>query len=863
MQIERIFEILEEKNVKIWVEDEKLRYKAPAKAISNEILDVLKTNKKELIEYLKNENIEVQEDLDARFLPFPLTDVQSAYLLGRTDVFDYGGVACHIYMEIKYDEIDHVKAQKVWNQLIKKHEMLRAIVKADGYQQILKNTPEFVIRYNDIQENMDSDITISNLRNEMSHRIYNTEQWPLFDIALTKTKYEDILHLSIDFLIADWTSIWMLILEFEQIYFNGKSMNKIPGVSYRDYVIAERKKLKTQSYVKAKSYWLKRIDDFPLAPQLPRNNLKGQQIEKQFMRKSLHLQPEKWKVFKEKSMKKGITPTILLLCAYATCLERWSENKRFALNLTVLNRLPVHKDINNVIGDFTSINLLEIDMNKKQTFGEFVDDVNKQLFDDLDHNLFSGVEVIREIQRKHGTEDALMPFVFTSAIGLTGEQKQKMIGKYEGNGISQTPQVFIDCQAMDGDFGMIINWDYRKGVFQEEMISDMFSAFEALLLSIIDDFNIWDKELIVELPENQFNLLRSVNETHKNIPPQLLHEQIICYARNNPKKVAVIDSKMKLTYGELISKAGAVKDELKKYGSKPGDKIAIVMEKSALQVVAVLGVLSMGAVYVAIDGSQAADRRNLIIRNLESEIVLTHSDEQIEFPDGIQTINVDLLSAVEKELECEPVSPDEIAYIIYTSGSTGIPKGVIITHKAAWNTIADINQRFGVSEKDVAIGLSELTFDLAVYDIFGLLSVGGSLVYPEKSRKKDPSYWAELVDKYSITIWNSVPAFARMLVAYLQSEKNKYMKSLRLTLLSGDWIPLEVPDLLIRYCPNLRVISLGGATEASIWSIFYEYERLREMKCTLKWQKCCLKHIYTLLNLPILKRSLLLEMFDI
>lgn len=837
MQIERIFEILEEKNVKIWVEDEKLRYKAPAKAISNEILDVLKTNKKELIEYLKNENIEVQEDLDARFLPFPLTDVQSAYLLGRTDVFDYGGVACHVYMEIKYDEIDHVKAQKVWNQLIKKHEMLRAIVKADGYQQILKNTPEFVIRYNDIQENMDSDITISNLRNEMSHRIYNTEQWPLFDIALTKTKYEDILHLSIDFLIADWTSIWMLILEFEQIYFNGKSMNKIPGVSYRDYVIAERKKLKTQSYVKAKSYWLKRIDDFPLAPQLPRNNLKGQQIEKQFMRKSLHLQPEKWKVFKEKSMKKGITPTILLLCAYATCLERWSENKRFALNLTVLNRLPVHKDINNVIGDFTSINLLEIDMNKKQTFGEFVDDVNKQLFDDLDHNLFSGVEVIREIQRKHGTEDALMPFVFTSAIGLTGEQNQKMIGKYEGNGISQTPQVFIDCQAMDGDFGMIINWDYRKGVFQEEMISDMFSAFEALLLSIIDDFNIWDKELIVELPENQFNLLRSVNETHKNIPPQLLHEQIICYARNNPKKVAVIDSKMKLTYGELISKAGAVKDELKKYGCKPGDKIAIVMEKSALQVVAVLGVLSMGAVYVAIDGSQADDRRNLIIRNLESEIVLTHSDEQIEFPDGIQTINVDLLSAVEKELECEPVSPDEIAYIIYTSGSTGIPKGVIITHKAAWNTIADINQRFGVSEKDVAIGLSELTFDLAVYDIFGLLSVGGSLVYPEKSRKKDPSYWAELVDKYSITIWNSVPAFARMLVAYLQSEKNKYMKSLRLTLLSGDWIPLEVPDLLIRYCPNLRVISLGGATEASIWSIFYEYERLREEWVSIPYGK--------------------------
>lgn len=826
MKIDKLIEILEDNNIQIWTEHGKLKYKAPMGVLSNEILTALKENKSELIQYLDDNTIEMEEDSKHRFLPFPLTDVQSAYLLGRTDVFEYGNTACHIYIEIKYPELKLQKVQEIWNRLINKHEMLRAIIKTDGYQQILERVPQFVVEMN-FDDN--DDIALSRIREKMSHSIYNTEQWPLFELAITKTKEGDILHLSMDFLIADWTSIWRLILEFEQLYFYGNSeINPQIGVSFRDYVIAERKKTKTASYMKDKAYWMKRIDNFYSAPKLPKIDQNNESNPVRFLRKSLQLSKEEWKVFKEKAKKKGITSTTLLLCCYALCIERWSENKKFSLNLTVLNRLPIHNDIDKVVGDFTSINLLEINLEERQSFETLVETVNRQLFNDLDHNLFNGIEVIRELQKRRKNEKILMPFVFTSAIGLTNHQDHKMIGSYEGDGISQTPQVFIDCQAMDGDFGMIVNWDYRQNVFPEDLIADMFLSFENLVQSVVHDTEIWNKHIECKLPERQSSIFEQANRTFRTIKPQLIHENIIRYAQNNPNKVAIIDSKITMTYGELLSKANAVKNELQMCGYKKGDKIAVIMDKSVYQVVAVLGTLLNGGVYVPIDGQQAINRRNIILESINAKCILTKSNNNLQEVDKYNVIQVDTLEEKCGQFDYEKISPEETAYIIFTSGSTGTPKGVVITHQAVWNTIEDINHRFGISEKDTAIGLSELTFDLSVYDIFGLLSVGGCIVYPDPEKKRDPSHWAQLVKEYSITIWNSVPAFARMFVAFLESEGSVKINSLRLALLSGDWIPVELPELLKKYCPSLKVISLGGATEASIWSIMFEYKGLKK-----------------------------------
>jgi amino acid adenylation domain-containing protein len=167
---------------------------------------------------------------------------------------------------------------------------------------------------------------------------------------------------------------------------------------------------------------------------------------------------------------------------------------------------------------------------------------------------------------------------------------------------------------------------------------------------------------------------------------------------------------------------------------------------------------------------------------------------------------------------------DDMAYVIYTSGSTGSPKGAMLDHRGPLNTITDINHRFGVGPGDRIFGVSSLCFDLSVYDVFGAVAAGATLVLPT-AEERDPAAWAGVVAREAVTIWNSVPAVLELVVEEAESTGLR-LERLRLVLLSGDWIPVGLPDRVRRVAPNARVVSLGGATEASIWSICYPVDEV-------------------------------------
>ncbi|HBL28881.1 MAG TPA: non-ribosomal peptide synthetase, partial [Acidobacteria bacterium] len=156
-----------------------------------------------------------------------------------------------------------------------------------------------------------------------------------------------------------------------------------------------------------------------------------------------------------------------------------------------------------------------------------------------------------------------------------------------------------------------------------------------------------------------------------------------------------------------------------------------------------------------------------------------------------------------------------------TSGSTGTPKGVMIEHRGAVNTLLDVNRRFAVGPEDRVLAVSALSFDLSVYDVFGLLAAGGSLTLPRPEAARDPEHWLDLMHRDRVTIWNSAPALLEMLVEHAATRGERLPASLRLVLLSGDWIPVSLPGRLRTLAPGAAVVSLGGATEASIWSILY------------------------------------------
>src|SRR6185312_14397326 len=192
----------------------------------------------------------------------------------------------------------------------------------------------------------------------------------------------------------------------------------------------------------------------------------------------------------------------------------------------------------------------------------------------------------------------------------------------------------------------------------------------------------------------------------------------------------------------------------------------------------------------------------------------------LDWPSGIERVLVEDGPEPEGAPLAAAQSPSDLAYVIFTSGSTGEPKGVMIEHRAALNTVADVNRRFALGAEDRVLALSSLSFDLSVYDVFGVLSVGGAVVMPEPWAAREPGRWHELRSEHGVTVWDSVPALFEVLVDWAESRNSALAPSLRLALLSGDWLPLSLPDRA-RRLGAVEVVSLGGATEGSIWSILY------------------------------------------
>jgi amino acid adenylation domain-containing protein len=272
----------------------------------------------------------------------------------------------------------------------------------------------------------------------------------------------------------------------------------------------------------------------------------------------------------------------------------------------------------------------------------------------------------------------------------------------------------------------------------------------------------------------------------------------------------------------LADRALRVAAALVSVGVGVGDVVGVTVRRGPEQVAAVLGVLAAGGVYVPVGVDQPVVRRERIFAAAGVRCVVTGASVVALGWSG-DVVVLERAWSVAPLASPVVVGGDELAYVIYTSGSTGEPKGVEVSHRSALNTVVDVNERFGVGGSDRVLALSSLDFDLSVYDVFGLLSVGGSVVVVGEEERQEAQWWVRAVGRWSVTVWNSVPALLDMaLVA--GADRPGWADGLRLVLVSGDWVGLDLPDRLRGQCAGGRLVALGGATEAAIWSNAFEVE---------------------------------------
>ncbi|GLC83292.1 amino acid adenylation domain-containing protein [Lacrimispora brassicae] len=771
-----------------------------------------------------NQDSVLQTDPAGRFEPFPLTEIQKAYWIGRKGVYDLGQVSTHYYFEIENNDFEIARFKQAFHGFLSSHDMMRAVILSDGERQVvLKEIPPYELKEYHLEE-MDSrriDSHMEQIRQELSHRVFHPEEWPLFDIRISVLPEKKVrLHLCFDNIIFDGWSIFYFFREISRMYQQDEYSVHRPAVTFRDYVLEVERMRKTPAFRQDKEYWINRLSSLPPAPELP--TLEA--AVHTFAHVEHRFPSEKWETIKTHLTRTGgITPSVFLIGAYAEILAAWSRHQRFTINLTRFNRMPVHPEINEVVGDFTSLTLLEIDMETEMTgsFTERCKKIQKQLLADLEHPLFCGVSVQRELGKYYQSQQGvMMPVVFTSSLGLqlNGDNHKNWFENRIYSS-SETPQVWLDHQVTEEQGDLVLIWDYVKELFPKGMISEMFHAYVTLIDSLYEHLENWEKPDIELVTIPRIKEFEQENVNKALIPDDTLVSLFERQCAKTPENIAVIYKKLKITYGELQSCVDRTAAEIRlRQNSKP--LIGIYMEKGMEQVIAALAIMKTGAAYLPLDVHHPGERINSLLERAGAQLVLSQSWIKKEGIKAGQWIDVDTVNYAEtKASSFDPVLPEAVAYVIYTSGSTGEPKGVTVTHKSAVNTIIDINQRFQVTETDRSIALSNLNFDLSVYDIFGLLSAGGAVVIPEQAQLKNPAHWVTVLEQQKVSIWNTVPAFMSMLAEFYGSRE--IAASLRLVMLSGDWIPMTLPERIRQLFPASMLVSLGGATEAAIWSNYY------------------------------------------
>ncbi|WP_426746181.1 amino acid adenylation domain-containing protein [Myxococcus faecalis] len=792
--------------------------------------------------------LEVVPRPEERHLPFPMTELQQAYSVGRQAELEMNA-SMHAYNELDCPGLDLARFEEAWNRVVDRHEMLRAVEAPGFQQQILPSVPRYHLPVEDLRGRgqEEAEARLVAIRERLSQQVLPLDQWPLFELRACLLDGDRVrLFMSIDGTFIDGYSFQLLYRDLVHFYRHPEATVAPLTLSYRDYSLAVHH-ARGARYARSLEYWRARLPHLPPAPDLPLEKDPRTLRRPRFRRWFARVDAEVWQRLKQRARARRLTEPELLLAAYAEVIARWSRGPRFTLNVPHFNRLPVHPQVNDIIGTFASFTLVEVDHHPERSFTERALAIREQLLLALEHREVSGVELLRELFRAQGRiSGAIMPVVMTSFASHSRSGDSHWVDflaeSFGGlvEALTQTPQVWIDLQIVYQRGGVFLNWDVAEELFPSGMLEDMFASFHALLLRLAEDDAAWERADLDLLPPRQRELIARVNDTARPLSGELLHTGFYRNAAARPDALALVAEGCTLSYGELARRANRLGHVLRERGAAPNHVVAVVMEKGWEQVVAVLGVLASGAAYLPIDAGLPLERRSFMMRNGGVERVVTQPKfARDSWPGSVQVLV--LTPEAFGEYPDAPLStaqrPEDLAHILYTSGSTGQPNGAMLTHAGMVNAIEWTNRKYGVGPDDRLIALSALHHDFSVYDVFGTLSAGGTVVMPDASRRRDPSHWVELMARHGVTLWSTVPAMMEMLLTYLEGGNVRLACPLRLVMLGGDWIAVTLPGRLRARFGGVKVVSVGGPTETSLWNITHPVEEADERRRSIPYGK--------------------------
>ncbi|WP_139488459.1 non-ribosomal peptide synthase/polyketide synthase [Brevibacillus dissolubilis] len=659
---------------------------------------------------------------------------------------------------------------------------------------------------------------------------FNLSQGPLLRASLIRTEEEThIFLLNIHHIISDGWSMGILMNELLTIYeatLNGETAD-LPAlpIQYADYSVWQRDWLQGEVLEKQLSYWKEKVSGCEPLLALPTDRPRPAMQTYEGSRHTVTFSADLSEQLQALCREENATLFMTLLAAFQTLLYRYTGQQDILVGSPVAGRS--HQETESLIGFFINTLVMRTDMSEEPTFRELLARVRETALEAYAHQDLPFEKLVDELQLERSLSyTPLFQVMFAlQNFQLASEQAAGIrISSYETEQDEVTSKFDITLTMVETTDGLMATFEYNRNLFDQATIERMVEHFRTLLESITADPDE-SIELLAILPEEESEqLLVEWNGTETAYPRDKTVDQLFHEAASKwQDRPAVVAGEISLSYAELERRANQVANYLRKQGVTAGSLVGISAERSVEMIAGLIGILKAGAAYVPLDPAYPQERLAYMMEDADVSILVTQAHLVEKLPIGERTvICLDRdWSVITQESDQAPANEtdssaagERLAYVIYTSGSTGTPKGVLTPHCGIVRLVTDTNY-VTISEDDVFLQASTVSFDAATFEIWGALLNGAKLVLmpPHLPSLEEIG---ETIQKHQVTtMWLTAGLFT-----LLVDHQVEYLRGVRQLLVGGDVV--SVPHVRKALTiDGLQIINGYGPTETTTFACCY------------------------------------------
>src|SRR5215813_9993094 len=741
---------------------------------------------------------------------FPVSFAQQR--LWFLDRFDSGKSVYHLLNAIRFEgPLDLTALRKALNEILRRHESLRTsfvVVDDEPMQAIARE--------------LKLELPVVDLSSLSEHEAQaKIQRW---------CQTEGLLIITMHHIVSDGWSMGVFYRELATLYETYRDGRPSPltelPIQYADYAVWQREFMQGEVLLSQLSYWTAHLTGAPavleLATDWPRPAAQTFAGARLFNEVSEEL-ANRLRAF---SRGEGVTLFMTLLAAFDILLCRYSGQEDIVVGIPLAGRSK--SELEDLIGLFVNTLPIRTELSGNPPFRELLHRVREASLGAYAHQEIPFDKLVEEMQPERSLSHSPLFQVIFALENTPATLDQKAIALQPLDADRGTARDDLSLFISDKGQALSAVWEYSTDLFSADTIRGMMSSYNTLLENILEQPSARIGDLDIWRGDERRQLLTNWNRERYEDPSAVcIHQQFAARVQLTPDAVAVVCGDDRLTYSELNARANQVAHWLQRHGVGPEVPVGVYVERSLETIVALVGILKSGGAYVPFDPGYPPDRLAFMFEDSRIQALLTQSKLLSTLPqpqsdrDG-QTLRLCLddwteLAGESTENPTAWVTPDNLAYVIYTSGSTGRPKGVEVIHKTVVHLFASTREKLGFRSGDVWTVVHSSAFDFSVWEIWGCLLQGGTLVIVPLEILQSPSDFFKLLCKEQVTILNQTPSALReLLAAREESLKRNQDWNVRLIVCGGDAMDLELAFELGRL--EVPVWNFYGPTESSVWT---------------------------------------------